>query len=58
VVELFGLVEASLPRHVGFPSGSYFGITLHFWMNLQTDYDLRAAAAWAPLIKIKQRRAA
>src|ERR1039457_5429775 len=29
-----------------------------FWMNLQADYDLRRAAASAPLSKIKPRSAA
>ncbi len=38
--------------------GKYFGMTPQFWMNLQTDYDLRRAAADAPLSKIKPRDAA
>ncbi len=38
--------------------GKYFGMTPQFWMNLQTDYDLRRAAATAPLSKIKPRSAA
>jgi len=29
--------------------GKYFGMTPQFWMNLQADYDLRRAAATAPL---------
>jgi plasmid maintenance system antidote protein VapI len=29
-----------------------------FWMNLQTDYDLRIAVTTAPLNKIKPRKAA
>jgi len=36
----------------------YFGMTPQFWMNLQTDYDLRRAAARAPLGKTKPRSAA
>jgi plasmid maintenance system antidote protein VapI len=32
-------------------------MTPQFWMNLQTDYDLRRAAAIAPLSKIKPRSA-
>ena len=38
--------------------GKYFGMTPQFWMNLQTDYDLRLAAKSAPLAKIKSRAAA
>ena len=38
--------------------GKYFGMTPHFWINLQTDYDLRIAASTAPLHKIKTRKAA
>jgi addiction module HigA family antidote len=38
--------------------GKYFGMTPQFWMNLQTDYDLRLAATSAPLNKIKPRKAA
>ena len=38
--------------------GKYFGMTPQFWMNLQTDYDLRIAATSAPLNKIKPRKAA
>jgi plasmid maintenance system antidote protein VapI len=33
-------------------------MTPQFWLNLQTDYDLRLAAASAPLKKIKPRSAA
>ena len=38
--------------------GKYFGMTPQFWMNLQTDYDLRLAATSAALNKIKPRKAA
>jgi antitoxin HigA-1 len=38
--------------------GRYFGMTPQFWLNLQADYDLRRAAARAPLGKIKPRAAA
>lgn len=38
--------------------GKYFGVTPQFWMNLQTDYDLRLAALKAPLAKIRPRSAA
>ena len=36
----------------------YFGNSPEFWMNLQSDYDLRVAANSAPLSKIKPRAAA
>ena len=42
---------------VAFRLGKYFGMTPQFWMNLQADYDLRRAAATAPLSKIKPRSA-
>jgi plasmid maintenance system antidote protein VapI len=32
-------------------------MTSQFWMNLQTDYDLRRTAASAPLSKIKRNAA-
>jgi addiction module HigA family antidote len=38
--------------------GAYFGLPAQFWMNLQTDYDLRLAAANQDLKKIKPRTAA
>jgi len=38
--------------------GTYFGLPAQFWMNLQTDYDLRLAAANQDLKKIKPRKAA
>jgi len=38
--------------------GAYFHLPAQFWMNLQTDYDLRLAAANQDLKKIKPRRAA
>jgi addiction module HigA family antidote len=37
--------------------GRYFGMTPQFWMNLQTDYDLRLAAGKASLGRIKPRSA-
>jgi len=37
--------------------GKYFGMTPPFWMNPQTDYDLRRSAARAPLSKINPRSA-
>ena len=50
--------ERAISANLALRLGKYFGMTPQFWMNLQTDYDLRAAAIEAPLSKIKQRRAA
>jgi plasmid maintenance system antidote protein VapI len=38
--------------------GKYFGLPAQFWMNLQTEHDLRIAAATAKLNKVKVRTAA
>jgi antitoxin HigA-1 len=38
--------------------GAYFGLPAQFWMNLQTNYDLRLADANQDLKKIKPRNAA
>lgn len=38
--------------------GKYFAMSPQFWMNLQSDYDLRLASAKAPLNKIRPREAA
>jgi addiction module HigA family antidote len=38
--------------------GKYFGLPAQFWMNLQTDYDLRIAQANISLSKIRPRTAA
>jgi antitoxin HigA-1 len=50
--------ERAISADVALRLGKYFGMTPQFWMNLQTDYDLRRAAATAPLGKIKPRSAA
>lgn len=50
--------ERAISADVALRLGKYFGMTPQFWMNLQTDYDLRRAAATAPLSKIKPRSAA
>ena len=50
--------ERAISANLALRLGKYFGMTPQFWMNLQTDYDLRAAAVSAPLNRIKQRRAA
>ena len=33
--------------------GKYFGLPAQFWMNLQTDYDLRLAQSSTNLAKIR-----
>jgi len=38
--------------------GKYFGLPAQFWMNLQTEHDLRLASATAKLGKVKVRTAA
>lgn len=50
--------ERGISADVALRLGKYFGMTAQFWMNLQTDYDLRLAAVRAPLAKIKPRSAA
>jgi len=50
--------ERGISADVALRLGKYFGMTAQFWMNLQIDYDLRLAAARAPLAKIKPRSAA
>jgi addiction module HigA family antidote len=50
--------QRAISADVALRLGKYFGMTPQFWMNLQADYDLRLAAASAPLSKIKPRSAA
>ena len=50
--------QRAISANVALRLGKYFGMTPQFWMNLQTDYDLRRAAASSPLSKIKPRSAA
>lgn len=38
--------------------GRYFNMSSQFWMNLQTIYDLRIAAASPEVKKVKARKAA
>ena len=45
--------QRAISADVALRLGKYFGMTPQFWMNLQADYDLRRAAAIAPLGKIK-----
>ncbi len=48
----------AISANVALRLGKYFGMTPQFWMNLQTDYDLRLAASSARLSKIKPRSVA
>jgi addiction module HigA family antidote len=50
--------QRAISADIALRLGKYFGMTPQFWLNLQTDYDLRLAAASAPLKKIKPRSAA
>ena len=50
--------QRAISADIALRLGKYFGMTPQFWMNLQTDYDLRRAAPRAPLDKIKPRSAA
>ena len=50
--------QRGISADVALRLGKYFGMTPQFWMNLQTDYDLRLASTRAPLSKIKPRKAA
>lgn len=50
--------QRAISADIALRLGKYFGMTPQFWMNLQTDYDLRLAARRAPLNKIKARTAA
>jgi addiction module HigA family antidote len=50
--------ERAISADVALRLGKYFGMTPQFWMNLQSEYDLRRAAASAALNKIKPRSAA
>lgn len=50
--------QRAISADIALRLGKYFGMTPQFWMNLQTDYDLRLAARRAPLSKIRARTAA
>jgi addiction module HigA family antidote len=50
--------QRAISADVALRLGKYFEMTPQFWMNLQAAYDLRRAAASAPLGKIKPRSAA
>jgi addiction module HigA family antidote len=38
--------------------GIYFGLPAQFWMNLQTDYDLRLASSASGIESVSPRQAA
>jgi len=38
--------------------GIYFGLPAQFWMNLQTDYDLRLASGASGIASVTPRKAA
>src|SRR3974377_2478304 len=40
--------QRAISADVALRLGKYFGMTPQFWMNLQTDYDLRLSAGPAP----------
>jgi addiction module HigA family antidote len=50
--------QRAISADIALRLGKYFGMSPQFWMNLQSDYDLRLAARRAPLSKIKPRAAA
>lgn len=50
--------KRAISADVALRLGKYFSMTPQFWMNLQTDYDLRVARVNASLNKIKPRVAA
>ncbi len=50
--------QRAISADVALRLGKYFGMTPQFWMNLQTDYELRLAAPRAPLKRISPRSAA
>ncbi len=50
--------QRAISADVALRLGKYFDMTPQFWMNLQTDYDLRLAARSAPLKRIRPRSAA
>lgn len=50
--------KRAISADVALRLGKYFSMTPQFWMNLQTDYDLRVAQVNASLNKIKPRVAA
>jgi len=60
LAEIYEIVreQRAISADVALHHGKYFGMTPQFWMNLQADYDLRRAAARAPLSRIKPRSAA
>ena len=50
--------ERGISADLALRLGKYFGMTPQFWMNLQSEYDLRLARANVRLERIKPRSAA
>jgi antitoxin HigA-1 len=50
--------KRSISAETALRLGKYFGLPAQFWMNLQTEHDLRVAAATAKLERVKIRTAA
>jgi len=50
--------ERAITADTALRLGKYFGLPAQFWMNLQTDYDLRLAQHTTNLTKIKPRHKA
>ena len=50
--------KRSISAETALRLGKYFGLPAQFWMNLQTEHDLRIAAATAKLNRVKVRTAA
>ena len=44
-IERIGREETAITADTAHRLGRYFGTTPQFWLNLQTDYELRVAAA-------------
>jgi antitoxin HigA-1 len=50
--------KRSISAETALRLGKYFGLPAQFWMNLQTEHDLRIAAATSKLNRVKVRTAA
>jgi antitoxin HigA-1 len=50
--------KRSISAETALRLGKYFGLPAQFWMNLQTEHELRIAAATAKLDRVKVRTAA
>jgi plasmid maintenance system antidote protein VapI len=50
--------KRSISAETALRLGKYFGLPAQFWMNLQSEHDLRLAAAPAKLENVRVRTAA